>query len=128
VRESRTVLDLWWDFSPDELRQKGQDLAHALEKRDEMEIVEKGRREAFKGEWEEISGQVRMISSHIRRRGMLKPVACLIRFHHPLVGTKQIVREDTGEVVKEEPMSASECQEHLFERQPEEPRADAVAT
>ncbi len=119
-------MDLWWEFSHDELRQKGQDLAHALEKRDELEIAEKGRRETFKDEMEELSGEVRMISSHIRKRGMLKPVACIVRFHKPLVGTKQTIREDTGELVKEEPMTAAECQEHLFEQQPEEPRAEAA--
>lgn len=120
MRESKVVLDLWWDFTLDELRQKGQDLARALELQDEAELAEKGHREAFKDQMEEINGQIRMISQHIRRRGMLRPVPCTVLFHKPHVGAKTVVREDTGELVKEEAMTSYECQEHLFPPEPEE--------
>lgn len=125
MRESKIVLDLWWEFTTEELQQKGQDLARALELQGEMEIAEKGRREQYKTEMEEMGGQVRSISQHIRRRGMLRPVPCTVLFHRPRVGAKTVVREDTGELVKEEAMSPAECQEHLFPIAPDSEKEQA---
>lgn len=128
MRETRTTLDLWWEFTEDQLRSQGNELAASLERRDEIEIAERGRREQFKTEMEEIGGYIRRVTTRIRRRGEMRATPCRVIFHKPTVGTKTIVREDTGEVVKEDTMSPSECQEHLFERQPEEPPQAEAAT
>lgn len=42
-------------------------------------------------------------------------VACIAQFHTPAESTKRIIRTDTGEVVREESMTAAECQVNLFE-------------
>lgn len=123
ARESKLTLDLWHEFTLDELREKGLDLAAATGHKDDVEVIEKSRREQFKKEWEEIEGQIRMISSQIRRRGILRPVNCIVQFHKPHVGAKQVFREDTGELVKEEAMSPQECQEHLFPPEAEQAKS-----
>ena len=120
MRESKVVLDLWWEFTADELQFQGNELAASLERRDELEIAEKGRREQFKSDMEEVSGHIRRVTTGIRRRGEMRATPCTVLFHKPQVGKKQIVREDTGELVKEEPMSPGECQEHLFQEKPED--------
>jgi hypothetical protein len=45
----------------------------------------------------------------------VRPVVCFVEFHSPAQGTKRIVRKDTGEFYRDEPMTGAECQSHLFE-------------
>ncbi len=44
---------------------------------------------------------------------------CTVFFHTPAEATKRIVRMDTGEVVREEAMTAAECQLNMFAAQQE---------
>lgn len=126
ARETKITLDLWHDFTLDELREKGLDLAAATGRKDDIEIIEKAHREEYKKQWEEVEGSIRMISSQIRRRGILRAVNCIVQFHKPHVGAKQVFREDTGELVKEEAMTPAECQEHLFPPEPEQAKSAAA--
>jgi hypothetical protein len=113
-REAKVTLDLWHEFSADQLQFQASELAASLDRRDELEMAEKVRREQFKTEMEEISGHIRRVTIGIRLRGEMRATPCTVIFHKPNVGAKTTIREDTGEVVKEEAMTPAECQEHLF--------------
>ena len=59
---------------------------------------------------------MRAISKAIRKGGEQRPVPCAVRFHSPVVGSKQTVRLDTNEVVSQEEMTDEECQDNLWEK------------
>jgi hypothetical protein len=66
-----------------------------------------------------LNEQQRKLARVIRGRVELRMVQCAVLFHAPLEGVKRIVRMDTGEVVREEPMTDSEKQLNLFAAQSE---------
>jgi hypothetical protein len=72
----------------------------------------KGFSEELKG----LRGEIRKLSGIIRRKQENRPVICYVEFHSPVVGTKRISRKDTGEFVRDEAMSAQECQTTIFDK------------
>lgn len=127
MKEARITLDLWHEFSELELRHEGNDLVQALDCQERLLTGEKAHREEFKKEMEEVAGRIRTHSGRIRQRGMLRATECRVLFHKPAVGTKTVVREDTGEVVEEKAMTPSECQENLFRETTEKAAEEAEA-
>jgi hypothetical protein len=57
---------------------------------------------------------MKTLSKAIRDKQDLRSVACEVRFHSLVVGTKQTVRLDTNEVIEQEEMSKKERQHNLF--------------
>ena len=45
----------------------------------------------------------------------MRYIECVCQFHTPTIATKRIVRQDTGEVVRECAMEKDELQENLFD-------------
>lgn len=85
-----------------------------------IDEVEAARAEVSKGYREQLSGlreSARKLSKVLGDRAEVRPVECFVMFHTPVQGTKRIVRKDTGEVHREEPMTALECQQNLFDRE-----------
>jgi hypothetical protein len=68
----------------------------------------------FKDRLTAIDERQRELSSVIGTGIESRLVMCVAQYHTPVESTKRIIRLDTGEIVKEEPMTAAECQLHLF--------------
>ena len=82
--------------------------------------VEQQRREAAKEFRDRLTGidELQRELTAVLTSGIeFRMVGCLVQFHTPAEATKRTVRCDTGEVVKEEPMTAGECQLHLWAAQ-----------
>jgi predicted secreted protein len=82
-----------------------------------IDVVEAERAEQAKGYREKLAGlreSARKLSTVLQSRSEVKPVECLVMFHTPAQGTKRVVRKDTGEIYRDEPMTALELQQNLF--------------
>jgi uncharacterized coiled-coil DUF342 family protein len=106
---------LWMNFTTDELQEKGQELSNSVLEFSDVEAEKKTKMDEFKQFLDGIEGRIHRLSREIRAKGREVPTACVVRFHVPRTAFKQIVRLDTGELVREEQMSPQECQENLFE-------------
>lgn len=108
-------LDLKTDLNEAELNERGQTMSTAMLRYDEVEDQKKAATKELTEEMKGLRGQMRMLSKIIREKSEMRSVECLVRFHNPEVGIKRIIRSDTGEIVRDEPMDASERQNNLFD-------------
>jgi len=108
------VLDLICELNEAEVNDRAQQLSSALQRYDEVEIEKKNSAKKYADLLGELGGQTRKLSGVIRRRAEVRPVFCAVMFNSPTNGTKRTVRKDTGEIVKDEPMSSAEMQNNLF--------------
>ncbi len=74
---------------------------------------------SFKDRLDGLAEQQRDLAKVIGDRVEERMVACVVEYHAPCEGTKRVVRTDTGEVVREEPMTDAEKQLNLFAAQAE---------
>jgi hypothetical protein len=108
------LVELWRQFEEFELRDKGEELALAEMQSDELQKRQREAAANFAKELKDLRGRISQLSKQIQQKGAERPTWCTVRFHTPLQGRKQIFRTDTGELVREEPMSEPECQQKLF--------------
>jgi hypothetical protein len=108
-------FDLLCDLDDDELRQRGQTLSSTALEYDKVEEAKKAATKEFSEELKGLRGEMRKLSLNIRRKAETRPILCVVEFHSPVNCTKRITRLDTGEFVRDEPMTVQECQENLFE-------------
>lgn len=109
------TVELLFELTDDELRARGAELSAASIEFDRVEEQKKSAMKEFKEELEQLRQRRRLLSFNIRRKAEVRLVECIVEFHSPVSGTKRITRIDTGEFVRDEPMSAEEHQNNLFE-------------
>ena len=101
------------DFSEDELKQFSKDLARSTAQLAQAEEEKKSAMAQFA---ERLTGAKALASSLARRINEgyeMRMVDCEVRLDSPTNGTATVVRKDTGEIVKERPMTAGELQGEL---------------
>jgi hypothetical protein len=108
------TMDLRCDLSEPELQERGLQMSSCVLMIDEVEAERKGAVKGFAERLSSYRGEMRRLSSAIRNRWERRAVSCIVTFHSPAQGTKRIARKDTGEFVRDEPMSVEEMQEQLF--------------
>jgi hypothetical protein len=106
--------ELWIDLSEAEINTKAQELSQLMVEFEEVEEEKRAATKEYSDELKGLRAKMRTVSKVIREKKELRPVACEVRFHRPMVGTKQTVRLDTNEVIEQEEMSLAERQENLF--------------
>lgn len=109
------TLDLMCELDDDELRERGATLSSTALQYDVVEDQKKSATKEFSDELKQLRGEMRKLSVIIRAKKETRPVLCMMDFHSPATGIKRITRMDTGEFVRDEPMSSQECQNNLFE-------------
>ena len=112
-------FDLMVDLTVDEVAMYGRQLAGVAESYDEVEERKADVAKDFKEQLQNLRGEIRRLARLVRTKKEKRTVSCGIAFHTPAVGAKTIVRIDTGEIVREEPMTEVEMQERLFEDPPQ---------
>lgn len=113
---SKEILqDLMCELDHAEVNDRAQQLVSSIVRHDELEIEKKNVTKTFTDRIGELGSSIRRLSTVIRQRAESRPVACAVMFHTPCMGTKRIVRKDTGDIVRDEAMSAFEHQNNLFE-------------
>lgn len=97
------------------VRLKTQDMAACIGEIDDVESRKADANKAFRRELAELDERMRRIAHQVRTRTESRMVSCEITFHQPQLGYKRTVRLDTGEIVREEPMTDEERDSRLFE-------------
>lgn len=113
--DKEIVMDLMCDLSDAELFDRAQQMSTVLQTIDEVETAKRVSAKDFKERLEGLVGESRKLSWIVRQRSESRPVRCSVEFHKPVQGTKRVTRLDTGELVKEEPMSQAELQGNLLD-------------
>ena len=103
------------ELSEAELNEKGQLMSAAMLEYDETEDRKKAATKDFSESLQELRSRMRQLSKIIREKTEPRSVTCAVRYHNPEPGMKRIIREDTGEIVRDEQMTMEERQRNLFD-------------
>ncbi len=109
------TLDLMCDLDEHELRDRALQMSSAILRIDEVEADKKDATKTFSEQLASLRADLRRLSGVIRAKRERRAVMCFVEYHSPVNGNKRISRSDTGEFVRDEPMSPLELQENLFE-------------
>ena len=120
-------LELLCELTDEEVQMRGLQLASAFVERDKVDAAKRDAARSFGKQLEGIDERMRRLSDAIAERREYRFVRCAVIFHSPANGTKRIVRADTGEIVREEPMTMAECQQFLFTDAQVDAESDAAA-
>jgi hypothetical protein len=110
----RIELELYCNLTDDEVQSRGLMLVEAITERDQVDAARREAGKRFKDKLVGLDERQRKLGRVIRERAEHRMVQCMVLFHMPVEATKRIVRLDTGEVVREEPMTQGECQLNMF--------------
>jgi len=100
-------MDLTWKetrflnvpLTPDELRQRGEQLANLVKDRDELALEQKKQKDGMKEDMEGVEGRIRHLALIINDRVEERSVQVELRYSTVLHLIEE-VRTDTGEIVK----------------------------
>lgn len=106
---------LRYEFTEEELKQKSKDLARSVQLQTAAQEEQKAAQAQFKDRIEREVANIGRLSRDINGGWEMRNIDCIVQFHTPTVATKRIIRQDTGEVVRECAMEKHELQENLFE-------------
>jgi hypothetical protein len=110
MKDHRLYESVKYTFSPDEIRQLGEALAREaqnvfdLRERKSSVVAELG------GSIKLANGRVADLTNRINNGYELREVECMAFLETPRPGMKRIVRVDTNETIRDEPMTAAEMQ------------------
>lgn len=116
IKKPVTVEEyLRYEFTEDQLREKAKSLAVTVQRQTQTQEEQKAAQAQFKERLERFVAEIGKLSRDINNGWEMRNIECVVNFHSPVQGTKQILRLDTGELVREMPMSKSEMQDNLFD-------------
>lgn len=113
IKTKPTKEFLKYEFTEDEIHQKGLDLARLNKEHAAIESEKKSVVSGFKAKIDATMTDIETLSNHINNGHEHRYIDCEVRFHDPNTGMKSIFRKDNGELVKKESMSDEEMQTEL---------------
>jgi hypothetical protein len=113
MAERSVIAEVKYTFTRGELLELGDELARAADDVREIEARKKELTSAVTAELKKANGRVFTLAGKIRDRHEMREVTCIVHYGSPRPGMKLLTRQDTGEVVREEPMTTEEMQEGL---------------
>lgn len=119
IQQGRIELELPCALTDEEVQSRGRMLSETIWEIDDTEAARTSAMKKFKERLTGLNEQQRKLATAIRERVEKRMVQCAVLFHDPCEGIKRVVRLDTGEMVREEPMTDSEKQLNLFAAQAE---------
>ena len=105
-------------LTDEEVATRADRCARVVKERDEAETTRKNVNKAMKKAIDDLDLEIRALAYEVRDRAAYREVNCLDRENHE-AGTMETVRLDTGEVVRDRPLTAAERQLSILP--PEEP-------
>lgn len=109
----RVIESLKFNLTATELREKGEALARHNQALLKIEGDKKNAAATFKMLESQEQMAIEALSLEITQGYIYRETECLVLLSVPRSGMKQIIRPDTSEVVREEPMTAEEMQAGL---------------
>lgn len=113
MRDDSTTMNLRYDFTPDEIRERGRELAALVRDLCQLEDNRKQSMAAFKEEHEVLQTRLKALSRQVDSGYEMRDVECAVQWNSPEPCKKTIVRLDTGEQVAIMPMTQDELQEEF---------------
>lgn len=95
-------------FNNDELREQGKRLAETHDKLDELERDKKRVTTDFAAKISAVKAEAGSLAANVSTGYQLRDILCTAVMDTPKLGMKRITRNDSGEVVSEEPMTPTE--------------------
>jgi hypothetical protein len=115
IKESKEFLKC--EFTHEEIHAKGQQLARINAELSAIESEAKAVASNFKAMKDGKVSEIEVLANHINTGFEHKHVPCLVIYNSPNATMKQVVRKDTGEIIRTESMTADELQLELeFEK------------
>ena len=108
--EKRAVENCKCNLTAAEIRQAGEDLARATRDAIACETEKKEVVAAYKARAEHAQGRCASLSLKITQGYEMRDIECVVYYGTPRQGFKQVIRPDTGETIREEPMTPAEMQ------------------
>lgn len=110
----RIELDLPCALNDNEIASRSMMLVETVARKDEVASAKRTVTKDFNDKLTALDERQRQLAHVIRTGIETRLVACELLFHTPAEASKRTIRLDTGEVVREEAMTAAECQTHMF--------------
>lgn len=122
IETQDTELPLPVRLTLEERLQAGEEMAQALSRAEQAEKDMEALKKSHKGIIDEALAEVSMQGKLLREGKKIVPVACSIVKNYRR-GDIRTIRNDTGEMVNERPMTASERQAGLFTKKQDKDKA-----
>lgn len=113
MRLSEFEMDVQTDLTPTETVETTRELCESIETLRGLRLSKKAADAEFKEQVEQYSGTMTQCSIVLQRGWRYKKTAVKVLWNSPKQGEKTIVRLDTGEEVRVQPMTLEERQEEL---------------
>lgn len=107
--KTRTEI-LRYEFSDDELTSLAREQAQKLKDKSTIEDEKKRIAKQYGSRIDMLDGEIEALTDQITSGYMMKNIKCSEFFNKPVPGTKEIRRNDTGALVRVDPMDQSEMQ------------------
>lgn len=104
---------LKYDFTPAERQENARTLARKTQALAEIEMRKKRLTADLKAEQETAEATVQQLARFVNDEYDYRMIECEVKLHSPRTGMKELIRLDTGEIVKELAMNTAEMQENL---------------
>ena len=127
MQTKKTQEYLKYEFSPNEARENAKKLARAIQQIAELELKKKQIMADLKSEADTAASDSAKLARWVNDGFDYRQIDCEVVFHAPREGYKTLIRLDTYEHVKNEPMTWPEKQDNLFEEIPTEPQPEEAA-
>jgi hypothetical protein len=101
------------EFSDAELLEMGSEQAQAHSRLGEIELEFDSVKSSFKSRTAAVEATIGTLSRNINNRFEMRLIECVLEYDKPHVGAVTYIRTDTGEVVRERPMTDKERQMDL---------------
>jgi hypothetical protein len=116
VDEQKKTIYLPCELDNDEVVEAAKSMAEQLSKVDQLDDQLASAKKQISSDIDACNAQIAKLRDMVRTGIEYRHVDCTISYDWPR-GKKTITREDTGEVEREETISESERQQHMFEEQ-----------
>lgn len=113
MRDDTTTMNLRYDFTADEIRDRGKELAALVRDLCQLEDNRRQSMAAFKEQHELLQTKLKAFSRQVDSGYEMRDVECAVWWNSPEPCKKTIVRLDSGEQVAIMPMSQEELQEEF---------------
>ena len=110
MSDGRLYEDLRYAFTADEIRTMGEALAQRTQELIGVRDAKAAAVAVYNGTLKELGEQIADLSQKVASGYELRAVEVMVLFDTPKVGTKRIIRIDSNQTVREEPMTHAEMQ------------------
>jgi len=115
MKDRRTYESVRREFTADELRGLGEELARETSSMLDLEKKRAARSSELAGQIKAAGARCATIAAEINNGYRIEQLECIISYNDPCEGRKRYVRVDNGDVIRECDMDALERQRDLFE-------------